>query len=84
MLLLHLGLIAVAALAAASTWHTIVRWLVAQGVLVGADAAMIALPAAGGVGLDGPRLAIAAAGLVFGLFCAATLVRNWFASGEEE
>lgn len=66
LLMLKVAMIAVATVAASiftiSTWHRALAWLVEHQVLVAAnDSPLLRLPAADGIGIDAPRLAVAVA-----------------------
>jgi hypothetical protein len=82
--LLSLAASVAAAVLTAATWHRLLGWLVGQGVLVPADRSpLVALPAGGGIGVDAPRLAIAAAVLVFTVVCLVAAVRRRTGEGEQ-
>ncbi len=75
--MLSLGMSVAAALLTVATWKKLLNWLVDQHVLVAAKhQPLLELPAGAGIGIDLPRLAIAAAGLVFALVCAVAAIRR--------
>lgn len=66
-----------AALLTVATWHKVLTFLVEQQVLVPASSSpMVKIPAGSGIGLDAPRIAIAAAAVVFAIFLAVAAVRR--------
>jgi hypothetical protein len=67
-------------LLSAAVWSRLSGWLVGKGVLVSeASQPVVALPACGGAGLDGPRLAVTVGVLLMALAIAVTVVRRWTA-----
>lgn len=63
--LILLGAAAIPVVLSVAMWHRLLAWLVDQKVLLpAAQEPLVSLPAGEGVGLDAPRLAIAAAVLV--------------------
>lgn len=67
----------IAGLLTAATWQRVLGWLVDHGVLVtAAESPLLALPASRGIGLDTPRVAIAAAVVIFTVVCTVTAVRH--------
>lgn len=77
-----LGASVVAALLTVATWHKLLAYLVEQQILVPAsESPVVRMPASNGVGLDAPRLAIAAAALLFGVMLLISAARR---HGDEE
>ena len=67
---------------AVTGWGKVVTWLLAHQVLVAAPAhPLLAVPHAGGAGLDLPRLALLAAVVLLLLICLAGAVRRRFRGG---
>lgn len=84
-LLLVGGLAVVGSIFTAATWGKVLAWLVEHQVLVSAkESPLVPVPAGDGSGLDLPRLALLAVGVLFAGYCGVAALRRRAAKRREE
>lgn len=89
LILLVVGLAAIPVVVGAvfsiATWNRALDWLTSQHILASAaDSPLLRIPGGHGVGLDGSRLAIAGALVVFLVALTVSAVHKWNTSRKEQ